>query len=637
MAELITRSILLAAGHLLLLALLAATAFVLGRELTRRLPYRDAGEAAAFSTALGLGALGWLLFLLALAGWLTREAILGLGVAVHLGGFRVWRRAGSRARRLIGGWRGRPRHPRRLRHWLLAGLFLAVLLPAALLPLYPPTEPDATAYHLPFAATYLAGGGLVFAPTLRFPVFPVLNEMLFAAMMSLAGDTAAHLVHFLEMLLTAALLAAWGRRLLSRRAGVWGSALWLGTPLVVWMAGAAYVDLGLALFATASILAWEIARDSSDRRWLWLAGASAGLAAGTKYLGLFFVAGIGLLLLWDAVRRRRAGDLAAFSAAALMALGPWYLWIWHQTGSPFFPYYPQLFGDSEWLTDFDRRGSRLGDAGRSALDLARHALGEVAAWIFDLVRVPYAAVFRRQVFRYQAPGSPLLLLLLPAAIPALLRGRTRRPLLWVLGYGLLWRATIPDLRFLLAVLPALAIGLTGALDRAVKGRFAGRFFDRPGSTATILVTALLLAPGAFYAGYKISERGLPPATPDLRQLYLLEQRPGYAAIDLLNRRHGGDYTVYVLWGTPLHHFAEGRFLGARIGPYRHRKVLRAMGDSRKLHRRLRSFGAEYFLILRKRAARLPEDRFFPLLFETVLEEEDFSLYRLAPPGRATGR
>ncbi|MEE8526876.1 MAG: hypothetical protein V3T72_23325, partial [Thermoanaerobaculia bacterium] len=75
-------------GHLLFMAALAATAWVLGRRLTRRLSLADGIESFAVSTSLGLGFLSWLLFVLGLAGGFYRATVLLLAVAIHLWGIR---------------------------------------------------------------------------------------------------------------------------------------------------------------------------------------------------------------------------------------------------------------------------------------------------------------------------------------------------------------------------------------------------------------------------------------------------------------------------------------------------------------------------------------------------------------------
>src|SRR5690606_33265877 len=83
------------------------------------------------------------------------------------------------------------------------------------------------------------------------------------------------------------------------------------------------------------------------------AGGFAGAAAAVKYLGLYWIALVPLAVLaWGGRRRVR---LAAWSLlAALAVAAPWYLRIHHHTGNPVFPYFPEVFGVTEWVPPADR-------------------------------------------------------------------------------------------------------------------------------------------------------------------------------------------------------------------------------------------------------------------------------------------
>src|SRR5579863_1757221 len=186
---------------------------------------------------------------------------------------------------------GQPRRgPRRL---LRPAAWAFGILPFALLTLYPPTAFDATLYHLPFARAFAATGSLPFLPAMRIPIFPQLLETLFALLLPFAGDLAAHAVALIATILTASLLLLWGRRV-SPAAGWIAAAAFAGSPLVVYLAGTAYVEPGLVLFATAACYAAARWRDGGGEGWLTLAALFAGAAADTKYLGLLVLASVAL-------------------------------------------------------------------------------------------------------------------------------------------------------------------------------------------------------------------------------------------------------------------------------------------------------------------------------------------------------
>ena len=86
------------------------------------------------------------------------------------------------------------------------------MAPFLLLALYPPTAFDATLYHLPFARAFVESGGVPYVLDRRVPVFPQVNEVLFAALMMFGQDIAAHGLQLLMTLTTAALVFLWARR-----------------------------------------------------------------------------------------------------------------------------------------------------------------------------------------------------------------------------------------------------------------------------------------------------------------------------------------------------------------------------------------------------------------------------------------
>src|SRR5262249_19145906 len=146
---------------------------------------------------------------------------------------------------------------------ILCGTLIAVSIPILSLPLFPPTQWDATSYHLAAAKIFARSHAVVFTPYLRYPTFPQTNEMLFTLMLLLYDDISAQLVEFLLMLLVAIGLFAWGRRKFSSRAGLWGAVLWLANPLVIWLGSTAYVDIGLAAFTFFGVYAFFNWRESN--------------------------------------------------------------------------------------------------------------------------------------------------------------------------------------------------------------------------------------------------------------------------------------------------------------------------------------------------------------------------------------
>jgi hypothetical protein len=606
----------LLAGFFLPVLALAATSYVLGRTVTLRLPFADRLERGAVSTALGLALAAHLLLLLGFAGWLRPLPVLLLGAGIHVAGFSVWRELWADLREAL----GRPR-------WLWPVLLLAIA-PLVVLALYPPTAFDATLYHLPFARAFAESGGVPALWDRRFPVFPQANEILFAAVMLFGRDVAAHGVQLFATLLTAAVLAAWGREAFPsyKPAGWLAAAVFLGNPIVVHLAANAHVEAGLTLVVTAALYALRRWLRTGGKGWLALSGLFGATAADVKYLGLFFLGIAGLTVLLAGGRPRsameRLRDGGLFGAVALAFMAPWYLRIYVHTGNPIFPYLPRIFGGSLWESlpypqPYDPLIYRL------------------ARW----VRLPWDLVFERAWYNQQPPFSPVYL----AAIPLLVFGALREiRVRWLLGvaavYALIFTWLPADSRYLVVVLPLASLAVAGSLAAAARAwpRLAS------GRLAAALCLGAFL-PGWLYAGYRIERQGPLPVTAEAREAYLARTLPAYAGIAWLNRTRGSGYTVWGFHAENMAYFADGRFLGDWVGPASFGRVLAGARDAESLFRELRRLGVTHLLVPVRLGSgepvRLPvaEDAEFRRWFELVYQDPNARIYALRSAGLGAGR
>lgn len=579
--------------HLLLLLALAATAWVTGRLALSRFPLDDGAERLAIPLALGLAVLGLLLLGLGLLGLLAPGPLLGLLAVIHLAGLGAWRAVVRTIRTLLGDSRWRA---------AAAGL-IAAWAPFFLLALYPPTAFDETLYHLPYVREFVRTGGVPFLPDLRYPVFPQLAEVLMAAVLALTGrDTATHLVQWLATGTTAVLLVTWGKRTFSPAAGWSAAALFLGYPIVIYLAVTGYVEAELALFVTAGLYSLERWREEGREGWLLLAAVFAGSAAGTKYHGLFFVAAFAAELLVAAPRGDKVRTLLRFSAAAGLVLAPWYVRTFLHTGNPVFPFLPSLFGEGEWTLN------RLFEKGLSER-------------LVELPRLPWDVLFAREKVGFQPPFSPAFLLGLPLVVSGAWRDRRlRRLAILALAYLLGTLALAPDVRYLVAILPALSLVLAVELTFRVP-RWRGPAF------ATLCL--LCLFPSWGWAGYRFLRQGPLPVTAEQRERYLARQLPVWPALHFLNRTRGDRYTVYAFNAERMIYFADGRFLGDWSGPARFARLAPLLPDATALWRELRRLGADHFLVVKGTGVDLPEDDpAFRKLFRRVYADGASEVYEL---------
>jgi len=399
----------------------------------------------AFRCALGFAVWGHALFFLALFGQLRAVPIAALiAIAIIGGALRA-----------------------RIDGVLVFGAFAAPLLAMTL---RPPLAFDETLYHLPLVRALAESGQLRFLIDLRYPVFPLIHELLCVPLYLFAGDRATHVVALAEGVITAALLCDWGRRY-DVRAGWLAAALFAGSPIVVHFVTTSYVEPALVLFITAGFYCL----DRDEVAW---AGLFLGTACSVKYFGGYFAV-CGLI----GVRRMRY--VVATVAAAL----PVTLWLFLTTGDPLFP----CLRPNLWMP-----------AVPPATIATRIARTLALAWNVTLARGEVNT---------QPPFTPFFIPLVIILIIAARRHARARAIAWIAAGLVVIFAFLPqDSRYLMPLLPLLSI--VGAVAIAPRLR-------------TNTLAAIAAAPAVLYLAGVLVFRGLPPRD---REPWLTRLVPEYAAL-----------------------------------------------------------------------------------------------------------
>lgn len=638
-------------GHLAVLATLAwgCGQLLLGRLFSGRLLFSgqlfsdqpvpgrwSAGQTAwrgllthTLAAALGLLLLAQLSFVLGLLGLLVAPAIATLAVLLAGLGTCHWhaqRRDDDReaTKQPLAGTPSRTRGT-----WVRPAVALgfgAFALPWFLAALFPPHAFDELTYHLPFARAFAETGALPFLPQLRFPVFPILADALFASGQLLADDLAPHLVSWLATVLTAALAAGWAARHLGTGSerlerqqahagaascrlgsagtdGAWlAGALVLGSPLVVYLATTAYVEPLLGLATIGAFLCLDrgdegkappppaaTATAADSNRWLALAALFAASASAIKYSGLPVLLMVAIMALARSWQRRSLRPLAIVAVVTLFAAVPTYWRNVALSGSPLFPYFPTIFGDSAWQVPLELRSTHELWEGRFTL-------------LFD-------AVFRRERSGSHPPLSPLWLIALPTALWAAWRSPHWRP---GAAFAVLsWVVLPPDIRYHAAVLPVLAAPAAWAVGTAFSRRrteFAGgwRRWPEAGRGRLLVGLAVLaLVPGAAYPTYRLLRLGPPPTDPATREAWLVREIPLYATLRAFEKQALGEHAgaaanrrLYVYEAEWLHGLARDPPLGEHMGPARYAELTPFLADPAHLPRELARRGAQAILLER---------------------------------------
>jgi len=325
----------------------------------------------------------------------------------------------------------------------------AILLFA--LALRPPVAFDETLYHLPFVRELATSGRLRFLTDHRFPVFPQLQELLCVPLFIVGGGTATHLMSLIEVLLTAALLIDWGRR-----NGTLAAAIFLGSPLVVFLGTVTYVDAALTLFITGGFYCL-------DRRSPALAGVFFGTACSVKYLGGYFAVVALVVAAFLGLR-----SLMIYAGSCFAAALPTTLWLVVMTGNPVFPF----FSSSPWNLTHEPTFNP---------------------------RVLWDVTFARARVNHEPPITPFLIIALVVVLIAARRDVRARIVAVIVATFLIAFFFLPqDSRYLVPVLPLISVVAASAIEPR-------KWLDW-----------IAIAPGIAYAAYLLATP--PRQVPEVRAL-----------------------------------------------------------------------------------------------------------------------
>jgi hypothetical protein len=452
-----------------------------------------------------------------------------------------------------------------------------LLIPLALLALYPPIAFDETLYHLPFVRAIASSGAINFFADIRFPAFPQFHELLCVPVFLLLGDTATHFVAVAEVALVAGVLIAWPEQ---RTTGLLAAALVLGNPIVIQIGTVTYVDAALMLLVAAG--AYCLDRHPAA------AGFLLGTACCVKYLGWYFAAAAFVYVLLFGTDRRRVVPL--FAGCFVLAVLPMYGRIVALTGNPVFPFLPKFFGTSAWTL----------------------ALPASTEHVSSALRLFWNVTFARDRLNFQPPYSPLFAISMLVTMIAATRNRRAAFLSAVcIGYIAIFTFLPQDSRYLLPLLPLVSVTAATAIAPLLSKR------------VLIVLSLLAIAPGVAYAGYRLWRQGPPPLTEARRRQYLEAHIPEYRALE---RRGAG--RIYLCGAEQLKYFGGDDLLGDVIGPYANQTVFANAKNAEDLVRALRPLNIRYLLIS-KRRCRAAWQRFpSPPFFERIYADDGAELWRV---------
>ena len=376
--------------------------------------------------------------------------------------------------------------------WVL--ILVIALLPFLVIAIHPVVYTDSDVYHLTIPRQIHETGGFRAQPLSVLWNWPSGTELLFALGMLAKDYVLAKLLSFgIGLLLLYAIFVA-VRRFYAPEAAPLAISFFIANGVVMFQLKAAYVDVAYALFLLGGLLFMLEALDkerSEGSAPLLLSGICCGLMAASKITGLFGAATIGSLYgehLWRGIQDRRLKDslrpfASFFCLPVLILLSPWIIKSAVFTGNPTYPFLYGIFGGPDWSPDL---AMRFRDWQRS-IGMGREPL--------DYLLLPFRVALEGGPGYHRFDGKigfQWILLGPVAIIGGFLRPRGRR-VLWVVGlYFLIWALTSQQMRFLIPILPPLAILAAGGLWSLADGLPRSERYRRLASGTLHLGAAVLL-------------------------------------------------------------------------------------------------------------------------------------------------
>ena len=549
-----------ALGIALLLLLFHATGWLVAR---RWRALDNVGQRTGLiPMAIGIAVWMYLLMALASVGLLRRGVIIGIAVAIGIASLGVWR-SPEGLRHYIDLKTASGRSP-----WTRALHVLAWLPPAVVLAqlfvrtLGPWLGWDDMTAHLTLPKIYLEHGGFRRLPLNVYSHWPSNVQLIYGLGLAVGDYVLAKLLHLAFLALLTVAVYRFAARAAAPWTGVVAASLLLANDVVLVEAPVANIDIAVAFFFFMAVTLAVEFRETGRRASLVLSGLFCGCVAGSKITGLGAIACVFPLVVLGSLKRGQTpfstspqkgsdpfSNGALFVSSAFALALPWLVKSYVYTGDPLYPVLWKYFGGIEWSDalheQFWQWQNRIG-MGRTPRDYlllpvrvilyGGEGYENFAAWISKtwIVFLPLTLVF--------IPWVPV----------------ARRCLLPALLYFIVWAFSSQQSRFLISVLPLLAVATAVTASWVVDGtaKLASTFLTRGrwvtairvGLASVVIAGAVVVLGWAsryVRAGSMEATRNLivdPPNirewTPDPAFTFVRQQLPRSAKVLMLNINHG---------------------------------------------------------------------------------------------------
>jgi Dolichyl-phosphate-mannose-protein mannosyltransferase len=501
-----------------------------------------------------------------------------------------------------------------------------------ILNLTPPISRDALIHHLAVPKLWLKHGGIYEIPWAEYAFYPMNIDLLYVVCLYLQNDIAPKFIHLAFGLGTGLLVYFYIKRRFDRNWGLLGMVIFITTPIVVWLSTTAYVDLGMAFFTTASVMAFIKWRDFEYKnfKWLLFSGLAMGIAVGSKYNALIAGFILNMLLMVSVVRDTHKQTAALrygilFFATAALVASPWYLKNYFETGNPFYPLFDGFFKSLS-------HHPALETASRHAVEKTRQVgffkMREVmyGERFWETLLIPIRMFFQGKDNSYQyfqGVLNPILIIFSPFIFftKRYAKDKFVFVIFTVFFIIMAYFLTAKQVRYILPALPFLAIisvmGIKGLLDKLKESTF----ISPPGfrEKITSIIRALVFAGVAILLIFNLMylKKRTETIKPfpyvfgkETREAFLTHHLLHYDAVKYINRFLPDDAVVFTMFlGRRGYYFDRAYKNEPSFGMATMRHMIGSADKEKRFIGYVRSLGVTHILMRIDLVNNFLEDNF----------------------------
>ncbi|MBI5572938.1 MAG: glycosyltransferase family 39 protein [Elusimicrobia bacterium] len=450
------------------------SAFAAGRLVLLRagLVFFNFLEEIAFSVALGLGIIAYLILLIGAIGFLSGYIIYIIVLAFFIIGIIDLKNHPSQSI-----------FPKE--KLSMPAIIATVILVVAMLinlsgALSPEIFYDSLVYHLGVPNFYKIHHKIANMPFVFLSNLPAVASMLFTTGLFIKDEIVAKLINYGAGIFTCLVILSISIRYFNLKAGIYASLIFYTITHVMigsWSCGS---EALLAFFGLISL--YGIINFSDKKKiWLILSAIFAGIAMGIKYTGLFVAIGVAAAYIFSYFPslRKTVNNIIIWGLISFAVVSPWLVKNYIYKKNPVYPYMSGLFpkdstSDYEKLKGFIAEARQFGTF--SLLDWVKHP------WNITMGKIPNSEHF-----------TPLFLMLFPLIF---LLGHPPGILKYFIVYFLVvwitWSVSSTMIRFMMPAYPAAGIIIAYYL--------AGNFYKSL-KKILLLMVLFVCAVNVYWAGW----------------------------------------------------------------------------------------------------------------------------------------